>query len=175
MLNNVLAKLDMNVLMYLAPTFALAVVIKILIQKHPIFYFLNLAGTITHEASHWIIGFITFANPQGFSIIPKKEGDAWTLGSVSFKNLGWYNAAPTALAPFLLLAIPFIVAKYKTVQGIHFSVNDIGVAFLVAPQLISFWPSSVDWRLACKSWPYVIIGAGYVWFFHRDWFLQFAH
>jgi hypothetical protein len=41
---------------------------------------------------------------------------------------------------------------------------------LLAPQFLSFWPSPVDWRLAVRSWPYLIIfGAlGLVLFYYRS-------
>jgi hypothetical protein len=38
---------------------------------------------------------------------------------------------------------------------------------LLAPQYLSFWPSPVDWRLAGRSWPWLVLlalgGALYLW------------
>ena len=32
-----------------------------------------------------------------------------------------------------------------------------GADLLLAPQFLSFWPSPVDWRLALRSWPWLVI------------------
>jgi hypothetical protein len=31
------------------------------------------------------------------------------------------------------------------------------MTLLLAPQFLSFWPSPVDWRLALRSWPWLVI------------------
>jgi hypothetical protein len=80
---------------------------------------------------------------------------------VTFANLRWYNAAPAALAPFLVLALPFAVAWWRTRAPWHFGPVDLALTPVLAPQFLSFWPSPVDWKLALRSWPYLfVIGAG---------------
>jgi hypothetical protein len=69
----------------------------------------------------------------------------------------WYNAAPAALAPLLVILLPFAVASWRTGPGWAFQPIDLAIAFALAPQFLSFWPSGVDWRLAARSWPYLII------------------
>jgi hypothetical protein len=81
----------------------------------------------------------------------------WELGSVTFANLRWYNAAPAALAPLLVLLVPFAVALWRTRPGWQFEPFDLALTLVLAPQWLSFWPSPVDWRLAARSWPYLII------------------
>ena len=48
------------------------------------------------EAVHGLVGLLLFAKPRSFSIVPKRQGDTWVLGSVGFTNLNIWNAAPVA-------------------------------------------------------------------------------
>lgn len=151
-----------DVLLYLAPSLALAAAIHILGRRHDFFILFYLAGTICHELAHFCIGLLTMAKPKSFSVMPRRAGREWTLGSVEFANLRWYNAAPTALAPFLILAIPLAVALARVAKPWSFGWSDLAIAFLLAPQFLSFWPSRQDWLLSLGSWPYLALaGAGY--------------
>src|SRR5258708_36266941 len=69
---------------------------------------LSLPGTIAHELAHLVVGFALNAKPHRFSIWPRPHGHGWTLGSVSFRNLGLMNGAFVALAPLLLLPIAWL-------------------------------------------------------------------
>ncbi|WP_019142928.1 hypothetical protein [Noviherbaspirillum massiliense] len=152
----------LDILIYLSPSIALAVVIALVGRRHDFVIVFYLAGTICHELAHFCAGLITRAEPVSFSVIPRRSAREWMLGSVEFANLRWYNAAPTALAPFAILAIPFIVAAWRVRQPWSFTWVDLGIAFLLAPQFLSFWPSRQDWVLSIASWPYLlIIGGGY--------------
>src|SRR2546425_1066726 len=54
---------------------------------------LSLPGTIAHELTHLVVGFVLHAKPHGFSIWPRPSGNTWALGSVSFRNIGLLNGA----------------------------------------------------------------------------------
>jgi hypothetical protein len=155
-----------DLLLYLLPSAALAFLIWMVANAHPLFFIFTAAGTLCHELAHFSVGLLTGADPTGLTIIPRRvgrSGSTWELGSVTFANLRWYNAAPAALAPLLVLLVPFAVAGWRTRPGWHFAPADLGLMFLLAPQFLSFWPSPVDWRLAARSWPYLIVlfaGAG---------------
>lgn len=73
---------------------------------------LNLPGTILHETAHFAVGGILNAKPTGFSLWPKKVDDTYVIGNVSFRNLTFYNALPTALAPLLLLWVGYYIDRY---------------------------------------------------------------
>jgi hypothetical protein len=152
-------------LVYLAPSLVLAALIHVLGRRYNIVILFYLAGTICHELAHFCVGLLTLARPRSFSVVPRRSGNEWRLGAVAFANLRWYNAAPTALAPLLILAIPLAVAAWRVAQPWSFRWADLAIALLLAPQLLSFWPSRQDWRIAVASWPYLLLaGAGY-WFF----------
>jgi hypothetical protein len=153
----------LDIFLYLIPSILLAAVIHKLGRRHDVFILFYLAGTICHELAHFCAGLLTLARPSSFSVIPRRTGREWTLGSVEFANLRWYNAAPTALAPFLILAIPVIVAAVRVAHPWSFTWADLAIAFLLAPQFLSFWPSRQDWALSTASWPYLVLAGGGFW------------
>jgi hypothetical protein len=144
-------------MLYLAPSLALAFLIRLGTSLHPLFFVFNVAGTLCHELAHFSVGLLLNAEPVGLSIVPRKNGRSLTLGSVTFANLRWYNAAPAALAPFLVLLVPLTVAWWRTRGGWRFGPADLGLTLLLAPQFLAFWPSSTDWRLALRSWPWAVL------------------
>lgn len=151
-----------DVLVYLIPSAALAFLIRILAGAHPFFFLFTAAGTACHELAHYLVGLLTGARPTSLTIIPRRVSRAgartqWELGSVTLTRVRWYNAAPAALAPFLIILLPFVVAYWRTAPGWHFQPLDLLLAFALAPQFLSFWPSAVDWRIALRSWPYLLI------------------
>jgi hypothetical protein len=145
------------ILLYLVPSMALAFLIWMVANAHPFFFVFTVAGTLCHELAHFSVGLLTAADPTGLTIIPRRIGRTWELGSVTFANLRWYNAAPAALAPLLVVLVPLAVAWWRTRHGLRFGAADLALMFVLAPQFLSFWPSPVDWRLAARSWPYLII------------------
>ena len=155
-----------DILLYLAPSAALAVVIRLLAATHPFFFLFTVAGTICHELAHFVAGFFTGAKPGSFTIIPRRKGRHWELGSVTLHRVRWYNAAPTALAPLFIIAIPFAIAGWRTAGGAwRFAPADLLIALALAPQFLSFWPSRIDWRIAARSWPVLIIMGAGAWFY----------
>jgi hypothetical protein len=146
-----------DILLYLLPSLALAFLIWMVTSLHPLFFVFSAAGTLCHELAHFSVGLLTGAEPTGLSILPRRTGRTWELGSVTFANLSWYNAAPAALAPLLVLLLPLGVAWWRTRGAWHFGPADLALTLLLAPQFLSFWPSPVDWKLAQRSWPWVVI------------------
>jgi hypothetical protein len=161
-----------DLLLYLLPSAALAFLIWIVSSAHPFFFLFTAAGTLCHELAHFGVGLLCGAEPIGLTVIPRRVGRNWELGSVTFANLRWFNAAPSALAPLLVLAVPFAVAAWRTGPGWHFGPLDLGLAWLLAPQFLSFWPSPTDWRLAARSWPWLVVLAAVLLFCYRDTLFQ---
>ena len=157
-----------DVLLYLVPSVLLAVVIRFLAGTHPLFFLFTVAGTMCHELAHFLAGLLTGAQPASFTVIPRRKGRNWELGSVTLNHVRWYNAAPAALAPLLIILIPFGVAWWRTRQPWHFEPFDILIAFALAPQFLSFWPSWVDWKIALRSWPWLLILALPAWYLLRQ-------
>lgn len=159
-----------DLLLYLAPSGLLALVIRALSARHPFFFLFRLAGTICHELAHLCVGQLTGARPDRFTIVPRRVGPGWELGSVQLTRVRWYNAAPAALAPFLVALLPLLVALWRTGPGWRFHWLDLALAFAVAPQFLACWPSRVDWKIALRSWP-VLLAAAVLWW---GWWLMHA-
>ncbi|PWF47702.1 hypothetical protein [Massilia glaciei] len=152
-----------DLLLYLLPSAGLALVIRALAGSHPFFFVFTVAGTVCHELAHFWVGWLTGARPSSLSVIPRRAGQHWQLGSVTLTRVRWYNAAPAALAPFLIIALPFAVAWWRTGPGWRFELADLAIALALAPQWLSFWPSGADWRVARRSWPLLLPLAGAGW------------
>lgn len=88
----------------------LAVYTLLLSVRHSIWRvaLLALPGTVAHELTHWIVGFLLRARPHGLSVWPRAQGNTWRLGSVSFQSIGLLNGAWVALAPLLLLPFAWL-------------------------------------------------------------------
>ena len=157
-----------DMLQYLAPSIMLALVIRRLAEWHPFFLLFRLAGTVCHELAHFLVGLVTCARPAAISIVPRRMAGGWQLGSVSLTRVRWYNAAPAALAPFLVAGVPLLVALWRTRPGWQFEGIDLLLAFGVAPQFLACWPSAADWKISLRSWPYLLIGAA-AWAALRYW------
>jgi len=127
------------------PVGALAWLLRMAVGIHPFFFLFTVAGTLCHELAHFFAGLLTNARPVGLTVVPRwigrgKRGSGaghWELGSVTFANLRWYNAAPAALAPLLVLAVPLAVAWWRTramtTGAVPYGVTDLALAFLLAP------------------------------------------
>jgi hypothetical protein len=160
-----------DAIVYLIPSMLLAGLIRFLAARHAFFFLFQLAGTICHELAHFSVDLVTGAAPRSFSVIPRRAGNTWQLGAVTLTNIRWYNAAPAALAPMLIILIPITVALWRTQYGLHFAPPDIALALLLAPQFLSFMPSLTDWKIALRSWPYLILGAGIWWLYTKGFYL----
>jgi len=129
---------------------------------------LSLPGTIAHELAHLVVGFLLNAKPHGFSIWPRPSGTGWTLGSVSFRNLGLFNGAFVALAPLLLLPIAWLCLVHLLVplwvDG-HWGWWLLA-GYLAATALFAALPSFQDLRVGGSSiLLYAAVGA-LLWWAH---------
>jgi hypothetical protein len=161
---------DTAMLVYLLPSLGLAVVIHILSRLHAVFLLFVLAGTAVHELMHFLVAALTNARPVSFSVLPRRQGRSWILGSVGCANIRWYNAMLVGFAPLLVLAVPLAVAAWRTRDGLAWNRDDVWIAMLLAPQFLSCLPSTADLRMACHSWPIALVLASLAaWFYMPAW------
>jgi len=110
---------------------------------------LLLPGTILHEFLHFIIGLLLNGKPVGFSLIPKKSYSGYILGSVSFRNITFYNAVPIALAP--LLAIIPVIYLFNTIQYQNELIVQIFYGYLIWAFIQCAIPSIQDINVMFSS------------------------
>lgn len=104
-----------------------------------------LPGTMAHESLHWFVALVLGAKPSFPSIIPKREGDAWRLGSVKFVP-NFFNRVPVTLAPVLLLP----VGIWYAVSVMHPAIGwwYLFHGWVVASFFVASLPSRQDWSVA---------------------------
>ena len=110
---------------------------------------INIPGTFLHELMHYMIGSILNAHPTKFTIFPKRgiEG-GYVMGSVTFRNLSFYNAVPASMAPLLLLPIGFYLNRHF-LPTIHPSFFNYMLYVLLQTIIIeNAIPSRADFRIA---------------------------
>lgn len=135
----------------------------------------NLLGTFFHELSHYLVGLLLFAKPTGFSLWPKpQQGGGYLLGSVTFENIRFFNALPTALAPLLLVFMAYFVDKNFFMLVEKSLSSYIVYIFVLVILLENAIPSATDFKVAFSSFVGVVlyIGGGTLYLFQNqiaDW------
>jgi hypothetical protein len=116
-----------------------------------LFSLVVLPGTLCHELCHWLVGHLLNGRPVHFTVIPKREGRGWVLGSVGLGNLRWYNAFFIGLAPLLLLPVAYGIFLWRLGHQPTFGWPEAGALFLLANLLFGAMPSWPDLRIAARS------------------------
>ncbi len=111
------------------------------------FSLFSLPGTAAHELGHWLVARVLGANPSFPNIIPKREGNTWTLGSVRVSpNL--ITRIPIALAPFALLPLGvWYAVAHSEASGGWYLVHIWVASTFIAASL----PSRQDWLVALPA------------------------
>ena len=118
----------------------------------------NIPGTLLHEFMHFIVGLVLNAQPSNFCLVPRKGADGtYVMGSVGFRNITFYNAIPSALAPLLLLFVGFYLNRYWLPRINLTAINYVGYVFLQTIIIENAMPSSTDFRVAVKYFLGIII------------------
>lgn len=109
---------------------------------------INIPGTVLHELMHFTVGLILNARPCNFKILPQRTIDGYVMGSVGFRNVTFYNAVPSALAPLLLLPIGFYINRYLLPEMKPTLVNCILYILLQTVIIENAMPSKADFKIA---------------------------
>ena len=112
---------------------------------------INIPGTFLHETAHFLVGFLLNARPTSFTLFPHKSGDAYVMGSVGFKNIKFYNAMPSAMAPLLLLVVGFYFNRWFF-ANVQLSIWTY-FAYIILQTIIieNALPSSTDFKVAFSN------------------------
>ncbi|MCX4151049.1 MULTISPECIES: hypothetical protein [Paraburkholderia] len=158
---------------YLVPAIAGAIGLSACFRANVVFALLALPGTVAHELLHWIAGLVSFARPEGLSVIPRRLPDGrYQLGSATFANVRWWNAAIVSLAPLAGYPLACAVAAIRLRNGWAFHPYDLVIWFSLAQLTFASWPSLTDWHLALRSWPMLALGGLLAWW--GDWHTLFG-
>lgn len=114
----------------------------------------RLPSTICHETMHLLVSLLTFAKPTGFSILPHRVADGWSLGSVTCSNLGTWSAFPVAMAPLLNVVPAYYFLSRQKEYGVGYTVAGFVLLAASIPSWADFcvmsrYPASVSlWTAA---------------------------
>ena len=107
--------------------------------------------TLAHELMHLLLGFVTHGQPCGFRVWPRRAANGYVLGSVSCRNVRWYNGLFIGLAPMLLLPCALGLLSWRLHTAPALNVNEAGWAYAVACLAYASLPSWQDMRVALAS------------------------
>ena len=133
---------------------AMAAMLWLLNQARRSFWLVSLLalpGTFCHELCHWLVGTLLNGQPLRFTVLPRREGRGYVLGSVALGNLRWYNAFFIGLAPLLLLPLAYGLFLWRLGERPQFGWPEAGMVFLLANLLFAALPSWQDLRIAARS------------------------
>jgi hypothetical protein len=105
---------------------------------------LRLPSTAIHEASHWVTAAALCSSLPSFpSIIPRREGGGWVLGSVN-AQITWFSSFPVGMAPLLLLPGFWAVHRYTHIPPLY---QALALPFVIQ----ACTPSGQDFRVAFST------------------------
>jgi len=123
---------------------------------------LGLGGTFLHEFMHFLVGLLLRGHPISFSVLPVKvPGQGWTLGSVQFRRVNIWNAAPVALSPLLMLPLgaAVLVGALAPALAEGEFLMGVGLGYVAASCWDACVPSRTDLRMGAKSMlMYAVLG-----------------
>lgn len=159
----------MNAVIDVLPSVIIALLIRSLSKHFLVAWFLMLPGVLAHELWHWIAGVITAGKPFNLSLWPRKEGKSYVLGSVSFRNITWFNGVFIGLAPVMNLLSFYLLASNVHLFDELSILELIALWYLMACLLLSSVPSPADYKVALSSWPLIPLIAIAFLFFDFSW------
>lgn len=110
---------------------------------------ITLPGTVAHELAHYVVALLLRCRPQFPSIIPRKEGRTWRLGSVAFQA-SFFRSVPVALAPVALAPLSLYLLA-TTLPGKHVDQSFLLQGWCITSMFCASLPSRQDWRLALPA------------------------
>jgi len=135
----------------------------------------TLPGTILHELCHFVAGLVTFSHPRLPSLIPHREGNGWTLGSVEFIP-GIFTTWFVALAPLWLMpTLAYLIFCYAQEFAYHYASHwsrDAALTLIIlgwveSSIIFAAMPSRQDWQIAFSYPLGFVIPGGIAWYLYR--------
>ncbi|HJW82235.1 MAG TPA: hypothetical protein VJ396_08320 [Acidiferrobacterales bacterium] len=136
--------------------YALAVIVILILllvtRRLGVIYFVTtFPVTLAHELMHLLLGFLTHGQPCGFRVWPRRAANGYVLGSVSCRNVRWYNGLFIGFAPILLLPLALALLAWRLHAQPEATATEAVWAYAVACLTYASLPSWQDMRVALAS------------------------
>lgn len=135
---------------------AVSVILALLLltRRLGVIYFVTaFPVTLAHELMHLLLGFVTHGQPCGFRVWPRRSANGYVLGSVSCRNVRWYNGLFIGFAPVLLLPCALALLIWRLHAAPEVTAAEAAWAYAVACLTYASLPSWQDIRVAlAASW-----------------------
>jgi len=125
-------------------------------------------GVLMHELMHLLVGILLLAKPTSINLLPRRSGQQWHFGSVSFTGLNLFNAAPVAYAPLLLSVVAWFAFQHFMVPSVlaqQYSEAAL-YGYLIACALFYCLPSVTDLKVGGLStlfWGAAALAGWWLW------------
>jgi len=116
-----------------------------------LFFVTAFPATLAHELMHLFVGLLTFGQPTGLRLIPARRASGYALGSVTCRNVRWYNGLLIGLAPLLLLPLALALLLWRVHAGATLDAIELGWSYVIASLMYASLPSWQDLRVAVAS------------------------
>ncbi len=131
---------------------AVILVLLLVTRRLGVIYFITaFPVTLAHELMHLLLGFLTLGRPCGLRVWPRRSANGYVLGSVSCRNVRWYNGLFIGLAPVLLLPCALALLIWRLHAGPQVNSTEAIWAYAVACLTTASLPSWQDIRVALAS------------------------
>lgn len=152
------------------------VVAALLVAMHlgrrigPLFFVAAFPATLVHELAHLLIGLLTNGQPSGLRLWPRKSERGYVLGSVTCRNIRWYNGLLIGLAPLLLLPLAITLLLWRLQPPLLPLMDEALWIYAIASLVYASLPSWQDLRIAAaSSWLALLMAAAGLLTLRTDW------
>lgn len=143
---------------YVAAVALLLVLILLTRRLGALFFVTAFPATLAHELMHLLVGFLAHGQPDRMRLLPQRGARGYVLGSVTCRNVRWYNGLLIGLAPLLLLPAALALLAWRVAQPAAVSAEELGWAYLIAALAYASLPSWQDLRVAAaSSWLLIVL------------------
>jgi len=145
-------------------------------QLGALFFVAAFPATLLHELSHLLVGLITFGRPSGMRLWPQRSARGYVLGSVTCRNVRWYNGLLIGLAPLFLLPVAAVLLLWRVQASPRLAPEDALWMYTVASLLYAGLPSWQDLRIAAgSSWLLILLAVSAVLAVTNGWLPSAVH